>query len=80
MHFLRDVYRTAEKFRAREEAEVIESIRLTGERYGDQVRACIFYLMVTRWSCPPRRSLTILETIRTHTPAVRRISSYRSAL
>ena len=26
------------KFRARDEAEVLESIRLTGERYGDQVR------------------------------------------
>lgn len=63
------------KFRAREEAEVIESIRLTGERYGDQVRR-VFLSDGDALVMPTRRLLTILETIRTHMPAVRRISSY----
>lgn len=63
------------KFRAREEAEVIESIRLTGERYSDQVRR-VFLSDGDALVMPTRRLLTILEAIRTHMPAVRRISSY----
>lgn len=63
------------KFRAREEDEVLESIRLTGERYGEQVRR-VFLADGDALVLPTRRLLTILEAIRTHMPAVRRISSY----
>lgn len=63
------------KFRAREDAEIVESIRLTGERYGDQVRR-VFLADGDALVLPTRRLLTILEAIRTHMPAVRRISSY----
>ena len=63
------------KFRARDEAEVLESIRLTGERYGDQVRR-IFLADGDATVLPTRRLLTILAAIRTHLPVARRISSY----
>ncbi len=63
------------KFRARDEAEVLESIRLTGERYGDQVRR-VFLADGDALVLPTRRLLAILEAIRTHMPAVRRISTY----
>lgn len=63
------------KFRAREEDEVLESIRLTGERYGDQIRR-VFLADGDALVLPTRRLLTILEAIQRHLPAVRRISSY----
>jgi len=63
------------KFRARDEAEVMESIRLTGERYGDQVRR-VFLADGDATVLPTRRLLAILAAIRSHLPAVRRISSY----
>lgn len=63
------------KFRAREEDEVLESIRLTGQRYGDQVRR-VFLADGDALVLPTRRLLAILEAIRTHMPAVRRVSSY----
>jgi radical SAM superfamily enzyme YgiQ (UPF0313 family) len=63
------------KFRARDEAEVMESIRLTGERYGDRVQR-IFLADGDATVLPTRRLVSILEAIRSHFPAVRRISSY----
>jgi radical SAM superfamily enzyme YgiQ (UPF0313 family) len=63
------------KFRARDEAEVLESIRLTGERYGDRIQR-IFLADGDATMLPTRRLLTYLEAIRRHLPAVRRISSY----
>ena len=63
------------KFRAREEAEILESIRLCGERFGDQVRR-IFLADGDALVLPTRRLLNILTAIKTHMPAVRRISSY----
>jgi radical SAM superfamily enzyme YgiQ (UPF0313 family) len=63
------------KFLARSEDEVLESIRLTGERYGYQVRR-VFLADGDALVLPTRRLLVILEAIRTHMPAVRRISSY----
>lgn len=63
------------KFRAREEDEVLDSIRLTGQRYGDQVRR-VFLADGDALVLPTRRLLSILEAIRTHLPAVRRISAY----
>jgi radical SAM superfamily enzyme YgiQ (UPF0313 family) len=63
------------KFRARDEAEIMESIRLTGERYGDRVQR-IFLADGDATVLPTRRLVSILEAIRSHFPAVRRISSY----
>lgn len=63
------------KFRARDEAEVLESIRLTGERFGDQVRR-VFLADGDATVLPTRRLLAILDAIRSYLPAVRRISSY----
>ncbi len=63
------------KFAARKEDEVLESIRQTGERYGDQVRR-VFLADGDALVLPTRRLLAILEAIRTHMPAVRRVSSY----
>jgi len=71
-----EMYTAPQKaFRAREEAEVLESIRLTGQRYGDQVRR-VFLADGDALVLPTRRLLSILEAIHTHMPAVRRISSY----
>lgn len=63
------------KFRARDEDEVLESIRLTGLRFGDQVRR-VFLADGDALVLPTRRLLAILAAIREHMPAVRRISSY----
>lgn len=63
------------KFRARDADEVLESIRLTGQRYGDQVRR-VFLADGDALVLPTRRLLVILAAIRSHLPAVRRISSY----
>uniref|UniRef100_Q47EV1 Radical SAM n=1 Tax=Dechloromonas aromatica (strain RCB) TaxID=159087 RepID=Q47EV1_DECAR len=63
------------KFVARGEDEVLESIRLTGLRYGNDIRR-VFLADGDALVLPTRRLLTILEAIHTHMPAVRRISSY----
>ena len=63
------------KLLARSEDEVLDSIRLSGQRYGSDVRR-VFLADGDALVLPTRRLLTILEAIRTHMPAVRRISSY----
>jgi hypothetical protein len=63
------------KFRARDEAETLEMIRACGERFGSEVRR-IFLADGDALMLPTRRLLDILQTIRTHLPAVRRVSSY----
>lgn len=63
------------KFRAREEAEIVESIRRCGEQIGDQVRR-VFLADGDALVLPTRRLLSILTEINRHLPAVRRISSY----
>lgn len=71
-----EMYTAPQKaFRARAEDEVLESIRRTGALYGDQVRR-VFLADGDALVLPTRRLLTILEAIRTHMPAVRRVSSY----
>ena len=71
-----EMYTAPQKqFRARSEEEVLESIRLTGQRYGEQIRR-IFLADGDALVLPTRRLLSILEAIRIHMPAVRRISSY----
>jgi radical SAM superfamily enzyme YgiQ (UPF0313 family) len=68
-------YGTAEKFLARSEDEVLESIRLTGQRYGSELRR-VFLADGDALVLPTRRLVTILEAIKTHMPTVRRVSSY----
>jgi radical SAM superfamily enzyme YgiQ (UPF0313 family) len=71
-----EMYTAPQKaFRARDEAEVVDSIRRTGERYGAQVRR-VFLADGDALVLPTRRLLVYLEAIRTHLPAVHRVSSY----
>jgi len=63
------------RFRARDEDEVMDSIRRSGEVFGEQVRR-VFLADGDALVLPTRRLLAILEAIRTHMPSVRRISSY----
>lgn len=63
------------KFRARTEAEVLDSIRRCGERYGDDIRR-VFLADGDALVLPTRRLLNVLRAIREHLPAVRRVSSY----
>jgi radical SAM superfamily enzyme YgiQ (UPF0313 family) len=71
-----EMYTAPQKaFRARDEAETLESIRRCGEHSGDSVRR-IFLADGDAMMLPTRRLLSTLTAIRTHLPAVRRISSY----
>jgi radical SAM superfamily enzyme YgiQ (UPF0313 family) len=71
-----EMYTAPQKaFRARDEAEVVDSIRRTGEHYGAQVRR-VFLADGDALVLPTRRLLVYLEAIRTHLPAVHRVSSY----
>jgi radical SAM superfamily enzyme YgiQ (UPF0313 family) len=63
------------QFRARDEAEVLESIRQTGEQFGADIRR-VFLADGDALVLPTRRLLNILAAIREHLPAVRRVSSY----
>lgn len=63
------------RFRAREEDEVLDSIRRCGERLGSDVRR-VFLADGDATVLPTRRLLDILAAIRRYLPAVRRISSY----
>lgn len=71
-----EMYTAPQKaFRARDEAEVIESIRRARDMFGSDVRR-VFLADGDATVLPTRRLLAILEAIRTHLPAVRRIASY----
>lgn len=71
-----EMYTAPQKaFRARDEAEVIESIRACGERFGGEVRR-VFLADGDATVLPTRRLLAILEAIHRHLPGVHRISSY----
>jgi radical SAM superfamily enzyme YgiQ (UPF0313 family) len=63
------------KFRARDEAETLESIRRCGERFGGSIRR-VFLADGDALVLATRRLLEILNAIRAHLPAVRRVSSY----
>ncbi len=63
------------RFRPREEAEVLESIRACGETFGDAVKR-IFLADGDAMTLSTRRLATILEAIRRDLPGVRRVSSY----
>lgn len=71
-----EMYSAPQKqFRAREEKEVLESIRQTGEQLGADVRR-VFLADGDALVLPTHRLLNILTAIREHLPAVRRVSSY----
>lgn len=71
-----EMYTAPQKaFRARDEAEVMESIRRCGERFGGEVKR-VFLADGDATVLPTRRLLAVLEAIRAHLPGVRRISSY----
>ncbi|MGD9871478.1 MAG: radical SAM protein [Thauera sp.] len=71
-----EMYTAPQKaFRARDEAEVVDSIRRIGERYRTQIRR-VFLADGDALVLPTRRLLVYLEAIRTHLPAVHRVSSY----
>ncbi len=61
------------KFRARDEAEVLEEIRRCGER---MIVQRVFLADGDAMILPVRRLLTILEAIREHMPTVERVTSY----
>ncbi len=61
------------KFRAREEAQVLEEIRRAGEQL---IVNRVFLADGDALVLPTRRLLAILQAIREHMPEVRRVSSY----
>ena len=63
------------KFRARDEAEIMETIRRCGERFGSDIRR-VFLADGDALVLPTRRLLATLAAIHQHLPAVRRVSSY----
>ena len=63
------------KFRAREESEVLESIRQTGEQLGHAVSR-VFLADGDALVLPTHRLLKILQAIAEHMPGVERVSSY----
>jgi radical SAM superfamily enzyme YgiQ (UPF0313 family) len=64
------------KFRARDEAEVLESLRWLGKHpHGRAVRR-VFLADGDAMVLPTRRLLSTLAAIREHLPAVQRVSSY----
>lgn len=63
------------RFRARDEAEVLESIRRSAALLGERVRR-VFLADGDALVLPTRRLLNVLEAIRTYLPSVRRVSSY----
>ncbi len=63
------------KFRARDAAETLETLRRCGDRFGNDMRR-VFLADGDALVLPTRRLLEILDAIREHLPAVRRISSY----
>ena len=71
-----EMYTAPQKqFRPRDEAEVLESIQRTGERFAADIRR-VFLADGDALALSTRRLLNILLAIRTHLPAVRRVSSY----
>lgn len=63
------------KFRARDAAEVMASIRASGERFGAGIKR-VFLADGDAMVLPTRRLMEVLEAIRQHLPAVHRVSSY----
>jgi len=63
------------RFRARDEAEVLASIRVCSERFGSEIQR-VFLADGDALVLPTRRLLVVLEAIRKYLPGVHRVSSY----
>jgi radical SAM superfamily enzyme YgiQ (UPF0313 family) len=63
------------RFRPRDEAEVIASLRTCGAQFGSEIKR-VFLADGDAMTLSARRLKTILETIRKELPGVRRVSSY----
>ncbi len=63
------------RFRPRDEAETLESIRRCGDEFGDRLKR-VFLSDGDALTLSPRRLATVLDAIRRHLPGVRRVSSY----
>ena len=63
------------KFRARDEADTLDTLRRCGERFGSDIRR-VFLADGDALVLPTRRLLGVLDAIREHLPAVRRVSAY----
>ena len=63
------------KFRARDQGEVLEMIRKSGQMFGDRVQR-VFLADGDALILPTHRLLHILEAIAEHMPQVERVSSY----
>ncbi|MCI4679213.1 B12-binding domain-containing radical SAM protein [Rhodoblastus acidophilus] len=63
------------KFRPRDEAEVLESLRRCGETFGDSVKR-VFLADGDAMTLSTRRLIAALNAIRDALPGVRRVSSY----
>ncbi len=71
-----EMYTAPQKgFRARDEAEVLRSIQQTGAQCADEIRR-VFLADGDALVLPTRRLLAVLQAIREHLPAVRRVSTY----
>lgn len=71
-----DMYTAPQKkFRPRDEAEVLDSLKSCGQQFGRGVQR-IFLADGDALTLSTRRLVTILEAIRSELPGVRRISSY----
>ncbi len=63
------------RFRPRDEAEVLDSVRRCGEQFGADIKR-IFLSDGDAMTLSTRRLATVLEAIRKEMPGVRRVSSY----
>jgi radical SAM superfamily enzyme YgiQ (UPF0313 family) len=63
------------RFRPRDEAETLASIRDCGEEFGQAVKR-IFLAAGDAMTLSTRRLVNVLEAIRRYLPGVRRVSSY----
>jgi radical SAM superfamily enzyme YgiQ (UPF0313 family) len=63
------------RFRPRDEAEVLDSLRCCGETFGDSVKR-VFLADGDAMTLSTRRLAAVLEAIRRELPGVRRVSSY----
>lgn len=71
-----EMYTPAQKkFALRDEAEVMQSIARCGALYGAQIQR-VFLGDGDAMALSTRRLMDVLQAIRTHLPAVRRVSSY----
>ena len=77
VHILRNVHRPQKRFRPRDEEEMLESVRRSGEQFGAGVKR-VFLADGDAMTLSTRRLANVLEAIRRELPGVRRVSSHCS--